>query len=1246
MPILTIGDKSVTVGEEFTKLSPEQQNAAVADIAQSLGVTAQKAEPAEPVTANKAVRALATGVPVVGGVLNKLNAATNATLAPVVEPFLEPSENDISRKGETWAQRYRKSESMQNLADERFAAAHPVLDPALKITGAVVSAIPMMRMAPAAFGLTGTLPQMVMRGAASNAALAAADAGVRGEDVRAPAAVGALTGAGAPLVARGVGAGIRAFKEARNPTPPVRQNVEKVAGVDVPLTRGQAASDPTLQAEEEIMRRGARGGSAEAIARQADEAAKKALADATESISRSLDPRSLPAAADSNPVPPQFRIGTKDDTGPWFLGSDKPLYANATRDSLDRLYGPEVAAAFDKFPSVSGVNAKGQPITVWHKPGEEARALREIENFKTKGTVPADSAEAARLHYESGLNLGYPEPAARGYVEKRFGAGVLGEPSPRTAPQAAGETVLNEVSAQAMARQAAEDNMARQVEAQGETLARNLAGGAAPVAPFDAAERSGVALAKARADKIAATRAAYKARDAVEGTFDESVPQSMAQDIRERVNTGPEALWIDPTNEGTANKALRLIDQTVGRDSGMFKNAANKVPEAAPAAAAEAPGAAAGAKVAEDETTAALRRQYGDSVADAYAKQNKGAGEAAATKRQPLSLLQFIASKGGLKPHAELDAIGLASGHREQIPGESGFFGTVRKNGAEIDRMREAAEEAGYFRGKDGGTSTPTEFLDAIEAELRGQKRYPEGFEGFKDKKAAASQSARSTAEQEQMVRGFERDLEEAGYRELGPDVHNRTLKIMQEEGLKADDAVESALRQLEAEDAAVAAGNKVSDFPGDRPMRQPGAGESRPVDLKQMDEARKQLVTMLGDAKSKAFSTGDRSDLRAMSRILSEFDNVIEDALKGGKFSGDAGLAAELQAAARKSHAEYREMFTSRGAQDPIGRVVEKILGRYTDTAATPEQIMAMGYGPASRPGTGESVKVALRLRKVLPAEDFARWKQGLVGYVDDTSLSPAKRSQRINDFLESSMGRSDILTAAEKTELGAYARNLRAMEPRGGMVGEVDKVIAKMAAGDMTPVEVVDTLYSRTGKGDKGLSVRLGMRLKQDLTPEGWTAVRQGMWEKLVDAGEGKTPYGAQALSQRMHEFLNGSGKPLAQVMFSAQERAEMAKLASIYKRMAPMPGTTNPSGSATIGAKIARKALDNVGAMLGFGASGVPGAIAGHVLQRGGEMLKDARAGREAVRLFFGPQARMPIPTSKLPAIAAQALPASQR
>lgn len=1113
MPILTIGDKSVTVGEEFTKLSPEQQNAAVADIVQSLGVTApaQKEAPAEPVTANKVVRALATGVPVVGGVLNKLNAATNATLAPTVEPFLTPSGSDISRKGETWAQRYRKSEAMQNLADERFAAEHPVLDPALKITGAVVSAIPMMRMAPAAFGLTGTLPQMVMRGAASNAALAAADAGVRGEDVRAPAAVGALTGAGAPLVARGVGAGIRAFKEARNPTPPVRQNVEKVAGVDVPLTRGQAAADPALQAEEEIMRRGARGGAAESVARQADEEARQAVAQASENISRSLDP--------------------------------------------------------------TGASA-------------------------------------------------------------------------RTAPQAAGETVLNEVSAQAMARQAAEDNMARQVEAQGETLARNLAGGAAPVAPFDAAERSGAALAKARADKIAATRAAYKARDAVEGTFDESVPQSMAQDIRERVNTGPEALWIDPTNEGTANKALRLIDQTVGRDSGMFKNAANKVPEAAPAAAADAPGAAAGAKVAEDETTAALRRQYGDSVADAYAKQNKGAGEAAAPKRQPLSLLQFIASKGGLKPHAELDAIGLASGHREQIPGESGFFGAVRKNGAEIDRMREAAEEAGYFRGKNGGTSTPTEFLDAIEAELRGQKRYPEGFEGFKDKKAAASQSSRSTAEQEQMVRGFERDLEDAGYRELGPDVHNRTLKIMQEEGLKADDAVESALRQLEAEDAAVVAGNKASDFPGDRPMRQPGTGESRPVDLKQMDEARKQLVTMLGDAKSKAFSTGDRSDLRAMSRILSEFDNVIEDALKGGKFSGDAGLAAELQAAARKSHAEYREMFTSRGAQDPIGRVVEKILGRYTDTAATPEQIMAMGYGPASRPGTGESVKVALRLRKVLPAEDFARWKQGLVGYVDDTSLSPAKRSQRINDFLESSMGRSDILTAAEKTELGAYARNLRAMEPRGGMVGEVDKVIAKMAAGDMTPVEVVDTLYSRTGKGDKGLSVRLGMRLKQDLTPEGWTAVRQGMWEKLVDAGEGKTPYGAQALSQRMHEFLNGSGKPLARVMFSAQERAEMAKLASIYKRMAPMPGTTNPSGSATIGAKIARKALDNVGAMLGFGASGVPGAIVGHAVQRGGEMLKDARAGREAVRLFFGPQARMPIPTSKLPAIAAQAVPASQR
>lgn len=55
-------------------------------------------------------------------------------------------------------------------------------------------------------GTAGTLPQMMVRGGASNAAIGGADATVRGEDPSASAGLGGAIGAGAPLAMRVVGA--------------------------------------------------------------------------------------------------------------------------------------------------------------------------------------------------------------------------------------------------------------------------------------------------------------------------------------------------------------------------------------------------------------------------------------------------------------------------------------------------------------------------------------------------------------------------------------------------------------------------------------------------------------------------------------------------------------------------------------------------------------------------------------------------------------------------------------------------------------------------------------------------------------------------------------------------------------------------------------------------------------------------------------------------------------------------------
>lgn len=1224
---------------------------------------------AEPVTTNKVARAAATGVPIIGGALNQLDAATNAALAPVLNPLFDEKDQ---LKGATFAERRRESLRQQNEMDRSFSEAHPVIDTAAKVAGGVAGSIPAMTAAPAAFGLTGTLPQMVTRGAASNAAVGAADALVRGESPAAGAAVGGVVGAAAPLVARGVGQLARSIKEWRNPTPPAAQNVEKVAGVDIPMHQ---TLDPAIEARKEIMRRGAAGGDAEKIALQADDEARHAIEQASGNIGRSLDPA---ASGDHYII-------------------HNPITATVPQRVQFLRRGDSTAIMLPD------------------------RGIIDVTNMAKMGMSDEEMiARSLGNHLDSNL----PDLSQVKRVE----------PSARTAPQAAGEVVQSELAAQAAAREAAAQQQALRVAAEGDSLARGIGGGAAPVSALDAGEGVGAAVAARRASAIERTKAAYKARDTVEGTFDESVPRGLAEDIRTRLNSGENPIWVDPTNASTANRALKLIDQTLGRDSGVFENAAGPKP---------APGSApsrAAAPATEDETVSALRAKFGDTVADAYARQhapsdilprdlagakprynigqdqyepkfasdidkamfiaaqsNKSARDAefrtwlkgngytdaeisrhgqavrdaikqqargsepgavhiarttppaGAAEQQSLSLLEFIASKGGLAPHAELDAIGLGHGSRSQIPGRSGFFGTVRKNGDQIDRMREAAEEAGYLRGAHGETSTPTQFLDAIDAELRGQKLYPEGHAGFTNKREAAARGVREQSELDSVMRGHERDLEDAGYGGLGPDVRKRATALMHDEGMSADDAVDHAMRHLEQEDAALAG---VHGFPGDAPMGAPAAAAPRSVDLKAMDEARKRLVTMYGDAKSAAIRSGDKSDMRAMGKILTEFDNSIGDALASGKFSGDAALAKELQDAARRSHAEYRQTFSSRGPGDEIGRNVEKILGRYSDTAATPEEIAKMSYGPKSSPGTGAVVKTALRLQKILGenSPEWGQYKSGLFAYVDDANLSPAKRAARIDSFLNTSLAKG-ALAAEDRAGMSRYANSLRVTEPRGAPLNEVEKAVARIAGTDghlpASPTEVADMLFSRSGKGDKGMSVRLALRLKNDLKPESWSAVRQGMWEKLTNAGEGKIEFGPQALSQRLHEFLNESGKPLARVLFSKAEREEMAKLASVYKRMTPLKGTTNPSGTAPMLAKIAKKASNNILALIGLGAHGVSGAIVGHAIQRGAEGLKDARAGKEAVRLFFGPQARRPVVSSRLPQlIGAPAVEASQR
>jgi hypothetical protein len=78
-------------------------------------------------------------------------------------------------------------------------------------------------------------------------------------------------------------------------------------------------------------------------------------------------------------------------------------------------------------------------------------------------------------------------------------------------------------------------------------------------------------------------------------------------------------------------------------------------------------------------------------------------GNAPRKGKKPLTLTQFIASRGGLAPSAELNARDL---HKTFVPGHGRL---VRKSGMTLDRAREAAVEAGYLRdtGVEGNNLVP-----------------------------------------------------------------------------------------------------------------------------------------------------------------------------------------------------------------------------------------------------------------------------------------------------------------------------------------------------------------------------------------------------------------------------------------------------------------------------------------------------------------------------------------------------------
>lgn len=184
-------------------------------------------------------RAFSRGVPILGGALNKLDAATNAALSPVVDPMLPDSFQKL--KGKTFGERYKEALDIQTGKDEGFSAQHPAADAAAEIAGGIAATGGAATTATGArlLGLTGwTLPQMMTRGAASGAAINATDAAIRGDNPVTAGIVGGAIGGIAPGVGRLANAVIgqpiaNMVRGIRNPTAEAERRVAGAIDQDI-----------------------------------------------------------------------------------------------------------------------------------------------------------------------------------------------------------------------------------------------------------------------------------------------------------------------------------------------------------------------------------------------------------------------------------------------------------------------------------------------------------------------------------------------------------------------------------------------------------------------------------------------------------------------------------------------------------------------------------------------------------------------------------------------------------------------------------------------------------------------------------------------------------------------------------------------------------------------------------------------------------------------------------------------------
>jgi hypothetical protein len=286
--------------------------------------------------------------------------------------------------------------------------------------------------------------------------------------------------------------------------------------------------------------------------------------------------------------------------------------------------------------------------------------------------------------------------------------------------------------------------------------------------------------------------------------------------------------------------------------------------------------------------------------------------------------------------------------------------------------------------------------------------------------------------------------------------------------------------------------------------------------------------------------------------------------------------LIERLQTSEREARARKEQLYARAGEADASVRAdeVSGVHNRVRDALA---QDGVIADDPQLTPAANRMMQELQRLSNLeiggrIPAPRAGEWVAGVnvqaieqarkrLGFFRSAASNDADRRAASTVMRHFDNWQSDAFERALLSGDESALTNFRQAREantnwRNRFFNEEDdagKLINRVVTGEVTPQEVANLIVGSGQVGAKGVASRLLTRLAEATNgdPGVVEALRGGVWNRLTQSPEGVAPKAPAKIANDIGEFLNGSGRDVANRLFTAEQRQQMLDYAETLRQ-----------------------------------------------------------------------------------------------